>query len=229
MNRLNIAWKTALGSTLAFVVVELIFATLFTDSVLPWTPADTQLTTPPSPVMTAYGCADKVCAELPTTLVGRIKVNSAINKTLTWRTLEDELSYVQHGGEWCPQDSPALCLPRHKVAIIVPYKNREDQLLVFLHHIHPFLQRQQIHYGIYVVEQANTTKEFNKGRLMNAGFVEAMRQHNWTCVIVHDVDLLPENDLNTYRCDLHNVRHMTVAVDRYQYKYVGPNVASIWK
>jgi hypothetical protein len=39
------------------------------------------------------------------------------------------------------------------VAIIVPYRDREDHLRTFLLNIHRFLQRQQNEYGIYIVEQ----------------------------------------------------------------------------
>ena len=35
------------------------------------------------------------------------------------------------------------------------FRNRPDQLLVFLRHIHPFLQRQELDYGIYVVNQVS--------------------------------------------------------------------------
>ena len=42
-----------------------------------------------------------------------------------------------------------------KVAIIVPYRDREDHLRTFLLNIHRFLQRQQNEYGIYIVEQVH--------------------------------------------------------------------------
>ena len=45
--------------------------------------------------------------------------------------------------------------------------------------------------------------------LLNIGYLEAMKVANWTCLIFHDVDLLPENDLNTYNCP-RAPRHMSV-------------------
>ena len=40
-----------------------------------------------------------------------------------------------------------------QVAVIIPYRNRFEQLKIFLRHLHPFLQRQQLMYRIIVVEQ----------------------------------------------------------------------------
>ena len=39
------------------------------------------------------------------------------------------------------------------VAIIVAYRDRPLHLPVFLHHMHFFLQRQQLDYTIFIVEQ----------------------------------------------------------------------------
>lgn len=69
-----------------------------------------------------------------------------------------QLLQVKPGGQWSPND----CRPGHRVAIIIPYRDRERNLAVFLYNMHPFLQRQLINYTIFVVEQANSF-HFNKG------------------------------------------------------------------
>lgn len=48
---------------------------------------------------------------------------------------------------------PAGCEPRSRTAIIVPHRAREHHLRLLLYHLHPFLQRQQLAYGIYVIHQ----------------------------------------------------------------------------
>ena len=119
---------------------------------------------------------------------------------------------VLTGGE----DSPANCSTCHNVAIIVPYRDKSTQLAVFLRHIHPFLRRQDLHYRIYIINQADEHL-FNRAMLMNVGFTEAMQDYSWDCCIFHDVDLLPEDDRNLYTCPT-QPRHMSVAVDKFKYK-----------
>jgi len=53
---------------------------------------------------------------------------------------------------------------------------------------------------------------------MNIGYVEALKQSEFDCFIFHDVDLLPEDDRNLYTCPPQNPRHMSVAIDRMNYK-----------
>ena len=48
---------------------------------------------------------------------------------------------------------PTSCKPMYKINIIVPYRDREEHLKLFLQHMHPFLQGQQLEYTIFVVEQ----------------------------------------------------------------------------
>lgn len=76
--------------------------------------------------------------------------------------------------------------------------------------------RQQLEYGIYIID-LDEKIPFNRGFLLNVGFVEASKEYDYDCYVFHDVDLLPENDYNIYRCsDL--PRHMSVAVDKFNYK-----------
>lgn len=58
---------------------------------------------------------------------------------------------------------------------------------------------------------------FNRGKLLNVGFVEASKIKKFDCFIFHDVDLIPENDRNLYTCP-EQPRHMSVAVDTFNYK-----------
>lgn len=54
---------------------------------------------------------------------------------------------------------------------------------------------------------------------MNIGFREAMREEDWDCLFFHDVDLIPEDDRNTYICDA-NPKHAAIAMDKFGYKYI---------
>lgn len=54
---------------------------------------------------------------------------------------------------------------------------------------------------------------------MNVGFREAMKEEDWDCLFFHDVDLIPEDDRNTYVCDS-NPKHAAIAMDKFGYKYV---------
>ena len=48
---------------------------------------------------------------------------------------------------------PLNCTARHRVAVIIPYRDREEHLMILLKHLHPMLQKQQLDYRIVVVEQ----------------------------------------------------------------------------
>ncbi len=114
--------------------------------------------------------------------------------------------------------SPEECKSRYKVAIIVPYRNRETNLKIFLRHMHPFLIKQQLDYGIYLIEPIQNIT-FNRGLLMNIGFLESLRlsSNKWDCFIFHDVDLIPEDERNIYSCP-QLPRHMSSAVSTFNYK-----------
>jgi len=151
----------------------------------------------------------EMCPLVPPKLVGRLKVLTDIP---TFQSMEEEFVELEPGGRFRPKD----CKARHRVAIIIPYRDREEHLRTFLHNIHPMLMRQQIDYGIYVVEEIPNTK-FNRAKLMNVGFKEALKQYDYQCFIFHDVDLIPEDDRNLYSCP-DQPRHMSVAVDTMNYR-----------
>ena len=137
----------------------------------------------------------KPCNQQPQNLQGNFTLltpSKLFNSfTMDKKTAASEnilLNDVRLGGSW----TPVNCTPRHNIAIIIPYKNRADNLNTWLFNMHPFLQRQEISYTIFVVEQIND-QLFNKGILMNSAFIEIFNKskHNFECLIFHDVDLLP--------------------------------------
>lgn len=123
---------------------------------------------------------------------------------------------LKPGGLWGPDG----CKPRYKVALIVPFRNRENNLKIFLRHLHPFLSNQLIEYGIYLIEPVKNLT-FNRGILMNIGFIESLKttSDKWDCFMFHDVDLIPEEDRNIYSCP-ETPRHMSSAVSKFKYKYL---------
>ena len=58
---------------------------------------------------------------------------------------------------------------------------------------------------------------FNKGLALNPGFLEAMNWFDPDCYIFHDIDQLPEDDRNIYRCE-ENPLHLAVQTSQYGYK-----------
>ncbi|XP_028325838.1 beta-1,4-galactosyltransferase 3-like isoform X1 [Gouania willdenowi] len=150
------------------------------------------------------------CPKTSPLIVGRINVR--IHSNFTMQEVQRKNPLVVRGGRYRPPD----CEARHRTAIIIPYRDREHHLKVLLYFLHPFLQRQQLNYGFYVIHQAGNYT-FNRAKLMNVGFREAMKEEDWDCLFFHDVDLIPEDDRNTYVCDV-NPKHVSVAIDRNNYK-----------
>ncbi|CAF3055286.1 unnamed protein product [Rotaria sp. Silwood2] len=151
------------------------------------------------------------CPPVPPSLQGPLTIQE-IPENFSITTNSSYHSDVQFGGYY----QPKTCLARHKVAIIVPYRDRWDILNHFLFHTHKILQRQQLDYRIYVCEQA-FNKTFNKGIVMNGCFKEILKlESNTPCFIMHDVDLLLIDDRNMYTCPRYP-RHLSVAIDKFQF------------
>ncbi|KAL7838050.1 hypothetical protein AOLI_G00264540 [Acnodon oligacanthus] len=154
------------------------------------------------------------CPDESPLLRGEMKLS--FEPTLTLGQVEGENQAVVEG-----QYEPADCMARQSVAILIPHRNREKHLLYLLYHLHPFLQRQQIHYGIYVIHQAGDST-FNRAKLLNVGYLEALKDYSWDCFIFHDVDLVPENDRNLYTCE-GQPKHLVVGRNStgYRLRYKG--------
>eukprot|EP00090_Calanus_glacialis_P037310 TRINITY_DN6410_c0_g1_i1.p1 TRINITY_DN6410_c0_g1~~TRINITY_DN6410_c0_g1_i1.p1 ORF type:complete len:477 (-),score=141.37 TRINITY_DN6410_c0_g1_i1:60-1490(-) len=166
-----------------------------------------------------YGSdADSYLPPCPTTsphLLGALIVNQNIK---TVEEAEENVTKVAVGGKFSPPD----CKPRQKVAFVIPFRDRDAHLATWLSHMHPILQRQQLDYQVFVVEQADKLP-FNRAALMNVGFLEASKISNFSCFIFHDVDMVPETDRAIYKCPGHQaILHMAVAVSRWKYRLTYP-------
>jgi hypothetical protein len=123
--------------------------------------------------------------------------NARLNFTIVNNTALDYLGNlldVKRGGRW----APTKCQARHRIALIIPYRDREENLNIFLFNIHTFLQRQELNYAIFVVEQTNEA-HFNKGILMNAAYNEIVVKNRFNlkfdCIIYHDVDVICNSEM----------------------------------
>ncbi|XP_066565969.1 beta-1,4-galactosyltransferase 3 isoform X2 [Amia ocellicauda] len=153
----------------------------------------------------------KDCPDPSPLLVGPVAV--LLSSSFSLDQIRDRNPLVLPGGRYLPPD----CEPRHHTAVIIPYRNRQAHLRALLYHLHPFLQRQQLHYGIYIVHQMGNST-FNRAKLLNVGVKEALKDGEWQCLFLHDVDLLPENDHNLYVCDPKSPKHVSVAMDKFRYR-----------
>lgn len=155
------------------------------------------------------------CPERSPLLVGPVFVSFSPVPSLA--EILERNPLVEPGGRYRPPG----CEPHSRTAIIVPHRAREPHLRLLLYHLHPFLQRQQLAYGIYVIHQAGNST-FNRAKLLNVGVREALRDEQWDCLFLHDVDLLPENDHNLYVCDPRGPRHVAVAMNKFGYSLPYP-------
>lgn len=97
-------------------------------------------------------------------LVGPLRVE--FSDPVTLDLVRSENPALQPGGRFKPTE----CIAQQKVAVIIPFRHRDEHLKYWLYYLHPILQRQQLDYGIYVINQVcqcNTTFAVVDLRLLN--------------------------------------------------------------
>ncbi|KAK2146171.1 hypothetical protein LSH36_627g01026 [Paralvinella palmiformis] len=113
----------------------------------------------------------------------------------SYSTTLRHISDLTLGGHYFPKH----CQSKWRIAVIVPFRRREQHLILFLDNIIRFLQLQKIAFTIFVIEQTDP-ELFNRAALMNIGYLEVRRLGRYDCFIYHDVDLIPEDLTNFYGC-----------------------------
>ncbi|CAL1527869.1 unnamed protein product [Lymnaea stagnalis] len=152
--------------------------------------------------------ASKFCPEKSASLLGPL---SGLHDDISKEELIKLFPEMEKGGRLRPKG----CVPGQRLAVIFPYRNRHSHLHIVLNNLLPFLSRQQADVTFFVIEQ-NPPSTFNRGALLNIGFLEAEKMARFDCFIFHDVDLIPLNDNNLYRCGP-NPRHFAVAMNKYNF------------
>ena len=103
---------------------------------------------------------------------------------------------------------------KHKLGIVVPYRNREKNLSIFSPYMNEYLK--EYNYEIFIVEQADSGL-FNRAKLCNIGFDIGKKDCDY--FVFHDVDLVPLEVDYSYR----NVpTHLARRLDYLGYKACYP-------
>lgn len=96
---------------------------------------------------------------------------------------------------------------KHKLCIIVPFRNRFNQLIELVPHLDQFLAKQNVNHQFLIINQIDNYR-FNRASLVNVGFKIS---ENMDCdyIAIHDVDLLPIDDRIKYHYPDSGVMHLT--------------------
>ena len=121
-----------------------------------------------------------------------------------------------------------------KVAVIVPFRDlhtaqkRQQHLDIFVPEMASFLEASGVPFCIYIIEQSNDGRKFNRGKLLNIGF-EIASKEGCQVFVLHDVDLLPSKELMPWYTRLPSEQpvHIARVWSRYNdnLKYFGGIVA----
>ena len=118
------------------------------------------------------------------------------------------------------QEKAAKKREQAKTAIIIPFRDSEEskprtaQLNQFVEYMNTYLSGQK--YEIFVIEQTEDGRKFNRGQLLNIGFNMAVEE-GYNNFIFHDVDLLPSDELKQYYLSIPRDKaiHIAAVWDRY--------------
>jgi len=112
----------------------------------------------------------------------------------------------------------------HKLAIVVPYQDREWHLSELLPALDAFFKEHHpgLEFRVFVIEQEEDGRPFNRGLMKNIGFFIARRRGYDYCAF-HDVDMLPVDDKCDYSYPDRPTRLASIFV-----KEVGGETTNAW-
>lgn len=96
---------------------------------------------------------------------------------------------------------------KKKIVIIIPIRDRENQLEQITKRLKEILPSQNLDYKIYIIEQSKD-KLFNKGKLINIGFLESQKDKYSDYYIMSDVDIFPKKNDTINYTPFNGMRHL---------------------
>ena len=126
-----------------------------------------------------------------------------------------------NGGQVDGTDYAYLSPFKHKLCLIVPFRDRMEEVFKFVPHISKFLTKKHISHSTFVVNQADGLR-FNRASLINVGFLHMMSARgdpDCDYVGLHDVDLLPLNQDLSYEFPLKGPLHVAAPGLHPKYNY----------
>ena len=98
---------------------------------------------------------------------------------------------------------------KKELIIILPIRDREEDLKKYLENMIPIFKYQNLNYKIFIIEQT-TGKKFNKGKINNVGFIEANKVFpNSQRFLFNDIDNFPiKKDIIDYGVNLEGIHHL---------------------
>ena len=73
-------------------------------------------------------------------------------RVISFEEMATRFNWVREGGIYSSNRSD-VSSDTTRVAILIPFRKREEHLQILLNNLHPFLYNQQLDYTVYVVEQ----------------------------------------------------------------------------
>ncbi|KAI3387863.1 hypothetical protein SNEBB_008654 [Seison nebaliae] len=138
------------------------------------------------------------------------------------------------------------CEPKQRTIVVIPYRDRKDQLDRLVPHLINLFDRQKLSDFRFIISEQIDRNPFNKGVVMNVGGIEGLKfclnisqinfenipsflakyheQLTKCCFIFHDVDMLAENEANSYVCDYYHPRHLSPSVNELRYHLMYPDL-----
>jgi len=109
-------------------------------------------------------------------------------------------------------------LNRRNIAIIVPFRNGEENWVIFIEYMHEYFKKDKSkNITILRVEQSGD-QSFNRGKLSNTCLVLALQNNKtFDCIVIHDVDLLPFPGVAYDECQEHLV-HLSNSFSHLRWK-----------